>query len=210
MPSISALVDTFDSFDSAKWPNSYGDYSVTGGKGRIVTTPNVFGGFMTAASYSVPDGAALSARVVVNALNGATTDCYAAMRIMPTTPSGTDFGMMADRISGNLVCENRVNYDDAAATSVAFSSTSMAFWRIRRSGSNILCETAPEASEGTPGTWTTRRTVAVPSWMSTATNLTVLLEAYRNNGTAGNVDWDYINTGFVAPTGGKGNFLMFP
>lgn len=209
MPSISDLVERFDSFDADLWAQSYGDYSVTAGKGRIVTNHGVYSAFMTDPEWSVPDGATLSARVVVNALGGATTDCYAAIRIMPTTPAGTDFGVEVNRVTATLHVQSRVAYDDAGQSSVTYSGTSMAFWRIQRTGSNLVVATAPEASEGTPGTWTTRRTVAVPAWMSTATNLSVVLEAYRNNGTVGNVDFDYINAGYLAPSAGNAKFMQF-
>lgn len=200
MASISALTDDFDTLDTAKWPGNYGNTSVSGSRGRIQTTGGVYGGWMSSGTYSVPDGAAISVRVYPDVLGGATVESWTGLRILANTLDGTDLGIMVDRVTGNLVVENRTSYFDGSAVSVTYSSTTMAFWRIRRSGSNILVETAPESSAGVPGTWTTRRTIAVPAWMSTATNMFVLFEAYRNNGTAGYSEMDYFNT--TAPVGG--------
>lgn len=210
MPSISTLVDRFDTLDLVLWPESY-YVDVSGGRGRVQTQVGLYGAFQTGSVYSVPDGASLSARVYPDALAGSTLECYTALWIVPATAGGTQYGIFLDRMTGNLHVENQVSYADAGRTSVAYSATTMAFWRIRRSGTNLIAETAPEASEGTPGTWTSRRSITVPSWMSTATNLYVAYEAFRDGGgTPGYSEIDYVNAGPLATSPGPGRqFLQF-
>lgn len=211
MPSVSTLVEDFGGIDTDRWVNSYGNYSVVGGRGRIATTGGVYSAFESAPEWSFPDGASIRVRVYAAALAGATLEAWTALRILPTSPEGTDFGIMVERVTGNLHVENRVSYSDGGRSSVAYSGTSMAWWQLIRSGSNILAQTAPDSSEGVPGTWTTRRTVAVPAWMSSATTLAIALDAYRNNGTVTNSEFDYINTPapVAANPAATRNFMAF-
>jgi hypothetical protein len=209
MPSLLDLHDDFDFYDPAIWDASYGQ-SVVDSRGRLVTTAGGFCGFKTGQEYSLPDGAGITVRVYVDPKLSATVTCYTGLWIMPSSPAGTHFGIVVDRMvggNGTLYVENRVSYSDGARTSVSFSDSTMAWWRIRRSGSNILMDTAPEVSPGLPGTWTNRRTFTAPAWATTDTDLCVLFEAYRNDGGPGYSEMDFFNTS--APAQNQSAFFQF-
>lgn len=210
MPSLLALQDDFDYFEPANWDVSYGPYEIIGSRGRLNTIGGGFGGFKSGPEYSMPDASGITVRMYVDPRLSATSTCYTGLWIMPSSPDGTHFGMLVDRTSGangTLYVENRVSYSDGGRTSVAFNDTTMAWWRIRRSGSNILMDTAPETSPGVPGSWTNRRTFAAPAWVTSATDLCVLFEAYRSDGGPGYSEMDYFNT--LASSGNKSGFFQF-
>jgi chitosanase len=186
MPNLSTIVDDFNdnAIDTGLWTGNYGSVSETGGRARLTNTAAgtaAYHGFQTASIYTFDDTGWY--RVYPQAANGATANTYTAITVTSgAQPAGTSITMSHNAVSGMLTCQLRVGYSDAAGTSVAYSATDHAWWRIRRSGANIIFETAPD-NAGAPGTATARRTATLPAWADTATDCRLLLESGRQGGT---------------------------
>ncbi len=82
------------------------------------------------------------------------------------------------------------------------SAQQLLWMRLRRSGGNILWETAPDAS-GVPGTWTTHRTVAESAFTPGFSGMNVRLYGYVwDNNPGGTLYIDDLNGGVAS--GGSG------
>lgn len=206
MASFATLVDNFA--DLTNWPDSYeaAAFSATGGRGRIASN-TAYNGLYTANTWSLPDGAPLRFRAYPNTTPGSTT-ASTAFRITKSVGDGADVGLFYDANDGNLYFESRTDYWDDNRTSVTYSGTTHAYWGLRRSGSNLIFETAPSASEGVPGTWTTRRTITLPAYLTSATDLRALYETNRDGAASGQFsEIDYLNTP-PPETVNKGAFFL--
>lgn len=188
MANTSTIVDNFDdnSINTGIWPNNYGTVSETGGRARV-TCNTGSNGWATATTYTWDD---VYAKLYPPAVASATTDCYLEMLLYsPTQAAGTDVGFYIDQVGGVFYCVSRVSYFDGSASAITYSATTHAWMRILKSGSNILFQTAPDGT-----TWTTRRTLAAPSWLTSASNLQLYFESGRNNGTNNFAEFDNVNT----------------
>jgi hypothetical protein len=215
VPNLSTLVDQFTggTLNATRWPDSYGGATQSGGQAIVPCAAGAdsYAGVQSAAAYTFDQ---VHAQVFPAATAGATSsgddsECYTAITVSsPSAADGTDISMICNRLTGQLMCFNRTDYwDDTATTGngglLTYNATTHAWWRLRRNGSNLLFETAPDSS-GSPGTWTTRRTVTAPSWLTAATDCALILEAHRTSGTDNTAAFDNVNTTAGASLGVEG------
>lgn len=214
MADLLTMIDNFASLDSTLWSLAYGSYSVTGGRGRVVTDSN-FSGFQTAKTWSMAVGSSVYVRAYPDTVAGSgATESYTGFRIIRSSPDGTDVGFNYTAMNNTLVFESRVGYFESGPPFITYDPVNHAFWRLYRSTTTtLLFQTAPDDGSGNPGTWTTRRTLTLPTWITSATNLSVLLEAHRTGGSVvGYSEFDGLNgvAGAGAPANTvKGQFLQF-
>lgn len=183
MAATSTIGDDFRDgvLDQAIWANSYGGAFDTGGRARVPCAAAAFAAYNTPGIYTFDTFGPYA--VFPAASNGATTECYASMLVHSVAqPAGTDVIMYCDRISGNLRMANRVGFSDGTETDIVYSAVTHAWWRMRISTGNLLWETAPDSS-GAPGSFTTRKTIATPTWLAAATDCYLLMESHRTGGT---------------------------
>ncbi|MGA4896776.1 hypothetical protein ACPCAJ_02255 [Streptomyces griseoincarnatus] len=206
MPALATLVDDFDDnvVNATLWPENYGVYSEVGGRARVQCDPN-FGAYSSAAIYSLA-GSSAFVRIYPPAAAGATTTAYAQLSVLSTV-EGTEIGFRINTVTNILRMQNNTDYWDAAAVEITYDATAHAYVRISEAGGTVTWATSPDGS-----TWTTRRTLATPAWVTATTTSELRLETYRNNGTSNFAEFDNLNTLPVAPPAGnarKAAFLAF-
>lgn len=192
MANTSTIVDNFDdnSINTGIWSANYGTPSETGGRARI-TCDTGYSAYATGNSYTWDD---TYAQLFPPALASATVECYQTMLLYSALqPGGTDVGFYIDQTAGVFYCVSRTGYFDGTASPITYSGTTHAWMRILKSTTNILFQTAPDGT-----TWTTRRTLAAPAWLTAATDLQLFFECHRNNGTNNFGEVDNVSTLGVA------------
>lgn len=193
MALISTLADDFNDgvVDPAKWPNSFGTYSETGGRARI-SCDTGFNAYSSALKYTLA-GSSVYLRGYAPAAGGASTEAWAQVLIKSST-GGTDLGFELRALTGQLVMFSRTGYFDAGAVLIPYDATAHAWLRVRETGGTVFWDTSPDAAA-----WTNRRTLGSPAWVGD-TNLEFQLIAHRSDGTNDYAEFDNVNiTGtFVA------------
>lgn len=193
-PLTSSVIDTFSggTLTDPPWGDVYGGPDVDSGQARVPAahTGGVpdYAGIQTVTTYRFDT---VSAKVTPPAANGATVNCYAALAILDTV-DGTSLHARIDTATSKLRLESNVAYFDAAATELTYSPTDHAWLRIRRSGANVLWDTSANGFA-----WTTRRTLAAPSWTNYG-GLAVAGEAARDGGTNSYAYFDNVGTDGLA------------
>lgn len=191
-PLTSTIVDTFNGASLAipPWGESYGSADIATGRARIpcahtAGTPD-YAGIETPTSYRFDS---VYCKLDPAPANGATVTAFSGLAVVDiaSTPEGTSLHARHDAVTGKLRLESNVEYFDAAAVEITYNAVDHAWLRIRRSGTDILWETAPDGS-----TWTTRRTLAAPSWTGYG-GLAILAEAARDGGTNNYAYVDAVN-----------------
>ncbi|MGW2170425.1 hypothetical protein ACWC1C_07815 [Streptomyces sp. NPDC001705] len=188
MPALATLVDDFDdnAVNGTLWPGNYGVYSEVGGRARVQCDPD-YGAYVSAAAYTLA-GSSAYVRIYPPAAGGATTTAYAQMSLLHSV-EGTEIGAQINRVTGKLRCQSNVDYYDAAAIEITYDATAHAYVRISEAGGTLTWATSPDGS-----TWTTRRTLATPAWVTASTTVELRLETHRNNGTTDFAEFDNLNT----------------
>jgi hypothetical protein len=191
MPSLSTLVDNFnDGVVGPDWGNSYGGVTETGGKARVPCTAS-YAGYQTAYSWTLAGASFYVAVVTVPAASTA-TEAYASVFVNAPdiATSGVRVGFVINTVTGQLKFSSETGYFDAAAVSVTYSAATHAFLRLREDGTNVYWDTSPDGS-----TWTTRRTLATPAWVTASVDTCALdLSAHRDAGTSDIAEYDQFNT----------------
>lgn len=173
-PGYDTLVDEFNTGtvpDATKWPFILGNSTVSGG--NAVFTPSTTALIAEVKTNAIYDGRGKSITVgpvtpsLISSGTGSKKGAY--LSIGPST--GAAWAGMAE-FDGNLVCNIVLNDgSDPGVTSVAYSNTTMRYWRasIAADGATITLATSPDGV-----TWTTRRsglaqwaiTPTTPGWAS--------------------------------------------
>lgn len=205
MPAIATLQDDFDdnTVDGERWPGNFGTYSEVGGRARVQCDPN-YGAYVTAAAYTLA-GSSAFVRIYPPALGGGLTSVYAQLSMLSSV-EGTELGAQINRATGKLRCQSNVDYWDDAAVEVTYDPAAHAYVRIAEAGGTLTWSTSPDGS-----TWTTRRTLATPAWVTASTTVEVRLETRRDSGTVDYAEFDNFNTVPVVtpPTGGAKKAAFF-
>ncbi|MEU6768525.1 hypothetical protein ABZ916_39205 [Streptomyces sp. NPDC046853] len=188
MPLLTTLVDNFnDNVIGPNWGNSYGGATETGGKARVPCTTG-FAGYQTAYSWTFA-GASLYVKVPTRPAASTATEAYCGVLVNSGT-DGTRIGFTINVIAGLLRCKNDVGYFDGAVVEIAYNATTMAFLRLREDGTNVYWDTSPDGT-----TWTNRRTLATPAWVTAGINTCALdMSAHRDAGTNDYAEYDFFNT----------------
>ena len=179
----SSLVDDFATFDAAKWPNSYGTFGVTAGRGRIACDTG-YSAFLTGQTYTFSNSTFL-VRVFPAAISGG-THVYTQVLVMSSTV-GTDLCVEVDTGAGTILFANRVGYFDAAGVTLTYDGTAHAWVKMQESRGTTTWSTSPDGL-----VWTVRKTIASPAWV-TDTNIQMQLVAHRDAGVDNVAEFDNVN-----------------
>ncbi|WP_306317225.1 MULTISPECIES: hypothetical protein [unclassified Streptomyces] len=196
MPNLSTLIDTFnDGGIGPDWGNAYGGVTETGGRARVPCT-TAYAGYQTANSWTLTDGGFYVAIVTLPAAAGA-TEAYASVFV--NAPGieetggplyGCRIGFAINTVSGQLLFKSDTGYTDPDAVAVTYSATDHRFLRLSEAAGTVSWDTSPDGT-----TWTNRRTLATPAWVTASTDQCALdLSAHRDAGTADFAEYDSFNT----------------
>ncbi|WP_069883532.1 hypothetical protein [Streptomyces luteocolor] len=190
MALISTLVDNFnDNIVGPDWGNAYGGVSETGGRARCPCVAGNYAGYQTAKVWTLAGSSVYLQVPVAAAANGATVEAQTVFAVITAT-AGTNLAFNINTVANTIRCESNVGYTDGAAVSLTYSAATHAWLRIRETGGNVLWDTSTDGS-----TWTNRRTLATPAWVTAAVDACALdLYSYRNNGTTNYAEFDNVNT----------------
>lgn len=191
MPLLTTLIDNFnDGAIGANWGNSYGGVTESGGKAHVPCTTG-YAGYQTAYSWTLA-GASFYVGVTTVPAASTATEAYASVFVNAPdiATSGTRIGFVINTVTGQLKCSSEAAYFDPAAVAITYSGTTHKFLRLRETGGNVLWDTSPDGT-----TWTNRRTLATPAWVTTSVDACALdLSAHRDAGTADEAQYDLFNT----------------
>lgn len=186
---LATLVDNFnDNVVGPEWGNFYGGVTEVGGKARVPCTTG-FAGYQSAYQWTLA-GSSVYVQVPTRpSATGATAEAYAQFMVNSPT-DGTRLGFTINMVGTKLRMQNDVGYFDAGATEITYSGTTHLWLRIRETGGNVLWDTSPDGT-----TWTNRRTLATPAWVTSSIDTCALdLSAHRDGGTADVAEFDNVNT----------------
>lgn len=188
MPSLSTLIDNFnDGAIAPDWGNSYGGVTETGGRARVPCTTG-FAGYQTAYSWTMA-GASFFVKVVTVPSPAGATEAYCGVLVNGDN-AGTRVGFTVKAVGSLLRMQSDSGYFDPAAVEIAFDPVAHAFLRLREDGTNLYWDTSPDGT-----TWTNRRTLATPAWITAAVDTCALdMSAHRDAGTADYAEFDLFNT----------------
>lgn len=190
MPLISTLIDNFnDGIVGPEWGNAYGGVSEPGGRARVPCVAGQYAGYQTGKVYTLAGSSVYLQVPLAAAVNGGTVEVQTVFAITPDPTQGTNLAFNINTVTGTIRCESNTNYSDGAATSLTYSATTHAWLRIRETGGTLYWDTSTDGS-----TWTNRRTLATPAWVTSSTTLALDLWSYRNNGTSNYAEFDNVNT----------------
>lgn len=191
MPSLSALSDNFnDGVIAADWGNSYGGVTETGGLAHVPCTTG-YAGYQTAYSWTMA-GASLFVKVVSVPAASAATEAYCGVLVnaADVDTSGLRIGFTINTVTGLLRCKNDVGYSDPAVVELTYDPVAHAFLRLAESVGTVTWSTSPDGT-----TWTTRRTLATPAWVTASADTCALdMSAHRDAGVADEATYDLFNT----------------
>jgi hypothetical protein len=196
MPSLSTLQDNFnDGVIAPDWGNSYGGVTESAGKAHVPCTTS-FAGYQTAYSWTL---AGASFYVAVTTVPAASTATEAYASVFVNAPGigdaagplyGYRIGFVINTVTGQLRCKNDSGYFDAGSVDITYNATTHKFLRLREDGTNVYWDTSPDGT-----TWTNRRTLATPAWVTTSIDTCALdLSAHRDAGTTDEAQYDLFNT----------------
>ncbi|MCX4232020.1 hypothetical protein [Streptomyces ortus] len=189
MPSLSSLVDNFnDNIIGPEWGDSYGGVTETGGRARIPLVAATYAGYQTGRAWTFA-GAAVYLKLVTRPVASIGTDVSVNF-LVTSNVDGTSIGFKYNAVTNVLRMQSNVAYFDGAAVEIAYNATTHLWLRLRETGGNVLWDTSPDGT-----TWTNRRTLATPAWVTSSVDTTALdLYGYRNTGTTDYAEFDNVNT----------------
>ncbi|MFJ6566225.1 hypothetical protein ACIQNU_02305 [Streptomyces sp. NPDC091292] len=174
--------------DSARWPESYGGVTETGGRARVPCGLD-YAAYASGKAYRLT-GSQVLCRLYPATGPGGVAEAWSQV-LITTLTAGTDAVIEYNGIAGTLAMSSRVGYFDPDYLAIPYDPVAHAWVRIRESGGSLLWETSPDGV-----TWTTRRTSVSPGWVSDGT-LQVQLIAHRDGGTPDFAEYASFN---AAPT----------
>jgi hypothetical protein len=189
MPSLSTLQDNFnDGVIGANWGDSYGGVSEVGGRARVPLVAGAYAGYQTGRAWTFA-GASVYLKLVTVPAASTGTDVSCNFLVTSST-DGTSIGFKYNALTNVLRMQSNTAYFDGAAVEITRDPVAHLWLRLREDGTNVYWETAPNGS-----TWTIRRTLATPAWITAAVDTTALdLYAFRDAGTTDFAEYDNVNT----------------
>ncbi|MFD5033654.1 LamG-like jellyroll fold domain-containing protein [Streptomyces sp. NPDC058405] len=183
---LAMLTDDFDDgrVDPVLWPNSYGGATETvdSGRARIPAIPGGFAAYQSARQWTLA-GSQFSIKFSTPpAVNGSSAASVSVM--VNSTTAGTRAGFTYSPVAGTLRLVNEVGYFDGSAAVLTYSPIDHGWLRIREAAGTLYWDTS-----GDGYTWTTRRTLATPAWVSSQAVI-VELVATRTGGVADFAEFD--------------------
>lgn len=189
MPSLTTLVDNFnDNTIGPEWGDSYGGVSETGGRARVPLAAATYAGYQTGRAWTL---AGATVYLKIPTLPAVSTGTDVGVHFMVTSAvDGTALGFKINVVTGMLRMQANVDYYDPTAVEITYSPTDHLWLRLREDGTNIYWDTSPDGA-----TWTNRRTLATPTWVTTAIDTCALdLYGYRDAGVTDYAEYDNVNT----------------
>jgi hypothetical protein len=189
MPSLSLLVDNFNDNDMGpEWGDSYAGATETGGRARVPVVAGTYAGYQTGRAWTFA-GATVYLKLATRPAASTGTDVSANF-LVTSSVDGTSIGFKYNAVTAMLRMQSNVDYYDTDGVEIAYSATDHLWLRLREDGTNVYWDTSPNGS-----TWTNRRTLATPSWITAAVDTCALdLYAYRNAGVSDYAEFDNVNT----------------
>lgn len=189
MPLLTTLVDNFnDNVIGPEWGDSYGGVSEVGGTARVPLVAGAYAGYQTGRAWTL---AGASVYLKTTTLPAVSTGTDVGVHFMVTSNvDGTAIGFKINRVTNMLRMQSNTAYFDAGAVEIAYNATTHLWLRLRETGGNVLWDTSPDGT-----TWTNRRTLATPAWVTAAVDTCALdLFCYRDAGVTDFAAYDNVNT----------------
>ncbi|UPZ27646.1 hypothetical protein MUK60_07340 [Streptomyces sp. LRE541] len=189
MPLLTTLVDNFnDNVIGPNWGDSYGGVTETGGRARIPLVAATYAGYQTGRAWTFA-GATVYLKLVTRPAASTGTDVSVNF-LVTSNVDGTSLGFKYNAVTNVLRMQSNVAYFDASAVEIAYNATTHLWLRLREDGTNVYWDTSPDGT-----TWTNRRTLATPAWVTSSVDTTALdLYGYRNAGVTDFAEFDNVNT----------------
>jgi hypothetical protein len=189
VPSLSTLVDNFNLGTlGPEWGNSYGGTAVVGGRARVPCTTG-YAGCQTAYAWTLAGSNFYVQVPTTPSATGAAAEAYCAVMVQGGT-EGTRVGFSINKVTGLLRLVSEVGYWDDTAVEITYNAVTHLWLRMREDGTNLYWDTSPDGT-----TWTNRRTLATPAWITAAVDICALdMSAHRDAGTADYAEFDLFNT----------------
>lgn len=189
MPLLTTLVDNFnDNVIGPNWGDSYGGVTETGGRARIPLVAATYAGYQTGRAWTFA-GATVYLKLVTRPVASTGTDVSVNF-LVTSNVDGTSLGFKYNAVTNVLRMQSNTAYFDGAALEIAYNATTHLWLRLREDGTNVYWDTSPDGT-----TWTTRRTLATPAWVTSGIDTTALdLYGYRNTGVTDFAEFDNVNT----------------
>lgn len=206
MPLLETVVDNFNDNVVANppWTNNYGGCTEVGGRARIPCVDASYAGYQTSKLYTLA-GSSTFLELVTPPAVSTSTAAYAVFSVIgtaPGVPDGTNIGFTVNSVAGTLRCYNNVGYTDGAAVSLTYSNTTHRWMRLREVSGTVYWDTSTDGLS-----WTNRRTLATPAWITSSVNTLALdLYANRTGGATDYIEFDNVNS---APSASPSGFTGF-
>jgi len=184
---FSAVVTTFDGNYGGLSDRSAG-VSLVGGRARL-TADTSYANISTPGSYTLKESS-VYARLFPPSASGATQAATVQFLIRSTAAAdGTRLNAEVNTFTGKLTIASDSGYYDANAVQLTYDATAHAFLRWREAGGTVYLETSSDGNN-----WTTRRSLATPSWLTATNNQLMQFVAYKDAGAAAYAEVDNVNT----------------
>lgn len=186
---FAALQDTFnDNEIGAYWGDSYGGVVETGGRARVPLVAGAYAGYQTGAAWTLA-GSSVYVKLATVPVASTATEAHMNFSVKSAT-EGTNINYRLSLLDSSLRLENNVGYWDPDAVVLTYNATAHRWLRFREDGTNVYWETSPDGA-----TWTVRRTLATPDWITAAAaDLALDMYAYRDAGVSDFAEYDQLNT----------------
>ncbi|MEV0556238.1 hypothetical protein AB0I27_22650 [Streptomyces sp. NPDC050597] len=183
------MIDNFnDNEIGPNWGDSYGGVSEVGGQARVPLVADTYAGYQTGRAWTLA-GASVYLKIVT--LPAVSTGTDVGVHFMVTSNvDGTAIGFKINVVTGMLRMQANMAYFDAGAVEITYNAVTHLWLRLREDGTNVYWDTSPDGS-----TWTNRRTLATPAWVTAAVDTCALdLFCYRDAGATDFAAYDNVNT----------------
>jgi hypothetical protein len=183
---MAQLGDDFEDgqVNTARWPTNTHATETTDGRLRIPLTPGVDTSFASARTWTL-QGSRATARLCTVPQAGGSSNAAASMWVTSTT-SGTRIGWRYDAVTGVLSAMSQVGFADPTPVNLTYSAIDHLWLRVRELGGTVYWETSDDGY-----TWTVRRTLATPSWVTSQSHA-LEFPTTRTGGAADFVEWDLV------------------
>lgn len=187
---FAALVDNFNDDElGAYWGDSYGGVEEIGGRARVPLVAGSYAGYQSGHAWTLAGSSVYVKLATVPAASTA-TEAHVNFSVKSTV-EGTNINCRLSMLDNSLRLENNVGYWDDGATTLTFDPTAHRWLRYREAAGSLYWETSPDGT-----TWTVRRTLATPDWITAAAAADLALDmyAYRDAGVSDFAEYDQLNT----------------
>ena len=196
MAVFATLQDDFNDgvVDPAKWPNTFGTVSESGGFARVECSTG-FSAYESAATYSLV-GSYAGVFISPPASGGASLEAYAQLVISPPV-TGTDAVVSVNSATEEISFLYRSGGSDPSPVTLPYNPTTHAWARIRESSGTVFWETSQDGF-----VWNERRSETASPWV-TGSDLKVDLLSHRDAGTTDFALFDNFNIFPGCPAGAE-------